>query len=196
MTKRIPANRFGLAVLTLALFASTAFAGAANGAVAAQGPQQVVVSNTGANPVPTAVQGTVSVQGIVSLNPNAQAMPVTVQTPQYYQTMQTVDCSAKSHATFTFNVPSGKTFLIRDINVFMGSFDPSDTFGIFLYTDSSSGIFAGPLQPIGAQLGYGVNWGVSQPVQLSATKTVTGTVSRPTAVTACVAYITLSGELL
>jgi hypothetical protein len=36
MTKRIPANRFGLAVLTLALFASTAFAGAANGAVAAQ----------------------------------------------------------------------------------------------------------------------------------------------------------------
>lgn len=196
MTKMILANRLGLAALALGLFTSSAFAGAANGAVAAQGPQQVVVTNTGASPVPTAVQGTVNVQGTVSLNPNAQAMPVIVQAPQYYQLTQSVDCSAKSHATFTFNVPSGKTFLIRDINVFMGSFDPADTFGIFLYTDSSTGIFAGPLQPIGAQFGYGVNWGVSQPVQLSATKTVAGTVSRPTAVTACGAYITLSGELL
>lgn len=195
MTRIISANRLGLTALALALFTSTAFAGAASGTATAQGPQQVVVTNTGANPVPTAVQGTVNVQGTVSLNP-AQAMPVTVQAPQYYQTTLSVDCSAKSHATFTFNVPSGKTFLIRDINVFMGSFDPADTFGIFLYTDSSSGIFAGPLQPIGAQFGYGINWGVSQPVQLSATKTVSGTVSRPTAVTACGAYITLSGELL
>jgi hypothetical protein len=48
MNKRILDNRFGLiALIVLSLAASTA-------AFAATGPQQVVVTNTSANPVPVA----------------------------------------------------------------------------------------------------------------------------------------------
>ncbi|HZP17185.1 MAG TPA: hypothetical protein VFB00_04420 [Terriglobales bacterium] len=121
-----------------------------------------------------------------------------VQGPQYYQVFQSIDCTGTDHVSFTFNVPGGKTFLIRDVNVFMGSFDPSDTFGIFMYTDANSGIFAAPLQPVAAPFGFSVNWGVSQPVQLSASQTVKGTVRRTTSapVTGCTAYVSLSGELL
>ena len=54
MEKKSFANRFGpIALMSLSLFASTAFAGtAATSAAGAQGPQQVVVTNTPAQPVP------------------------------------------------------------------------------------------------------------------------------------------------
>jgi len=53
MQKKSFANRFGIvALISLSLFASNAFAGTATGTAAAQGPQQVVVTNTPAQPVP------------------------------------------------------------------------------------------------------------------------------------------------
>src|SRR5262249_33424667 len=68
---RIFANGFGLIVLTSVSLVNSAFAdGPEKGAAAAQGLQQVVISNTAANPV-----------------------PVAQPTPQYFQATQTVQCA-------------------------------------------------------------------------------------------------------
>src|SRR6266545_4194608 len=93
MNLKMFANRFGLAILFvfLSLFPSTsAWAQKSmTTAVSAQGPQQVVITNTTAQPVP-----------MVGL--------VTVQHPQYYQATQTVSCAGCINLAFNFDVPSGK----------------------------------------------------------------------------------------
>lgn len=167
MEKKSFANRFGLiALMMLSLFASTAFAGNT------PAPTQVVVTNT-----------------------PAQALPVTLQGPQYYQATQSVDCSGTNHANFLFNVPSGKTLLVRNVNVFMGSFDPSDRFGVYMYPDNtSSSLLFFAMQPA-FSYGFGNSSATNQQVQMLATQTIQGAVSRVTSVTSCTAFVTISGEL-
>src|SRR4051794_15307708 len=100
------ANRFGLAIsfFFLSVFPSTAaWAQKTSGTATAQGPQQVIVANTAAQPV-----------------------PVTVQKTQYYQASQVLSCSGP-FTNVTFNVPSGKTLIVRNVNVFAGSYGAGDT---------------------------------------------------------------------
>jgi len=173
MTKRIFATRFGLvALLSVSLFASTAaFAGNAPSAAS------VVVTNTAANPVPVAVQKT-----------------------QYYQATQSVSCTNNDHVDFTFSVPSGKTLLVHNFNVFGGSFNPTDTFGADIYPDNGSTSFLGfSMQPVLGYWGFGSSvWSLNQQIQMSATQTVQGRIARGSNnyAPACNFFVTISGELM
>ena len=172
MTKRIIANRFGLVALILSLFASTAaFAGGT------QSPTPVVVTNTGANPV-----------------------PVTVPQTQFYQATQTLNCTGAPGTAFTFDVPSGKTLIVRSVNVLAGSHALGDTFGAYVDPDDGSTSFlAFAMQPVGGSYGsFSSTWASNQPVQMLATQYVHAIVSRNTTAwnTACSATVTISGELM
>jgi hypothetical protein len=173
MNKKIFANRFGLtiALVVLSLIASTtAFA------AAGQGPQQVVVTNTSANPV-----------------------PVTMQKTQFYQATQKVICNDVDHVDFTFSVPSGKTLLVHNLNVFGGSYNATDTFGVYIYPDDGSTSLLGfSMQPVGGYFSWFDTWAVNQQVQMSATQTVQGRIGRGSNnyVPACNFSVTISGELM
>lgn len=102
MNKSIFAYRFGLttAIVMLSLFISTAaFAGTGNNTAAAgSGPQQVVVTNTAAQPVP--MVGLVSIQ-----NTGAQPVPVTMN----MQPFQTAFVSYSANTTAFGGPPTIKT---------------------------------------------------------------------------------------
>jgi hypothetical protein len=168
MTKNF-ANRFGLVALALSLFASTAFAGNAPGST------PVVVTNTTGQPV-----------------------PVTVQNTQLYQATQTVDCTNAINIAFNFNVPTGKTLIVHNLNVFAGS-HAQDTFGFYIYADLASANFLGfAMQPVGGSFGsYTSAWSLNQQVQISAIQYVQGFVSRNSMSwgSGCSANVTISGEL-
>jgi hypothetical protein len=159
MHKPLLADRFGLAIsfVFLSLFPSTsAWAQkTAMTAAAAQGPQQVIVSNTTAQPVP-----------MVGL--------VTVQHPVYFQATQNQVCTnGCDHVDFVFNVPSGKTLLIRNVNVSAGTNDLQDTFGVEMWGDTySSAVFHFGFQPVGGWWGTPGNWATNQQIQLTATQAV------------------------
>jgi hypothetical protein len=167
MAKKILANRFGLIALILSLFASTAaFAGA--------GTQQVVVTNTTANPV-----------------------PVAVQKAQLYQATQDVSCSNNDHAEFTFSVPSGKTLIIHNFNVFGGSYNGTDTFGVDMYSDNYTSFLGFSMQAVGGYFSWATTWATNQQIQMSATQTVGGRIGRTSNnyAPACEFFVTISGEL-
>ena len=184
MDKKILANRFGLAIsfVFLSLFPSTA-AWAQKTAIStasAQGPQQVIVANSTAQPVP-----------MVGL--------VTVQHPQYYQGTQTLTCTnGCDHVDFVFNVPSGKTLLIRNINVSAGTNDLTDTFGVEMWSDNgSTSILHFALQPVGGWWGTPANWATNQQVQTLATQAVHVKVRRWTSGPLSSEIVgTVSGELI
>jgi hypothetical protein len=171
MKKLIFANRFGLiALMSLSLFVSTAFAGNAPSAT------PVVVANTAANPVPVAVQKT-----------------------QLYQATQNVSCTNNDHVDFTFNVPSGKTLVVHNLNVFGGSYNATDTFGTLIYADNGATSFLGfPMQPVGGYFSWFDTWALNQQIQMSATQTVQGRVGRTSNnyAPACSFSVTISGELM
>jgi hypothetical protein len=170
MKRSIVITRFGLiALLSLSLFTSTAFAGNAPGAT------PVVVTNTAASPVPV------------------------VQKTQFYQATQTVLCSTLL-TDFTFDVPSGKTLVVRYLNVFAGSYNPTDTFGVVMYPDGAVNSPLGfAFQPVGGKYSsFEDAWALNQQIQLSATQVVQVKVARESTnyVNGCSATVTISGELL
>jgi len=171
MKKTIFANRFGLiALMSVSLFASTAFAGNAPAAT------QVVVTNTAANPV-----------------------PVTTQKTQFYQATQNLNCINADHVDFTFSVPSGKTLLVRNLNVFGGSYNATDTFGVYIYPDNGATSYLGfSMQPVGGYFGWQDTWALNQQIQMSATQTVQGRIGRwsNNNAPACSFSVTISGELM
>jgi hypothetical protein len=167
MKKTIFANRFGLvALMSLSLFASTAFAG--------NGTSQVVVTNTAANPV-----------------------PVAVQKAELYQVTQQVSCTNNDHAEFAFSVPSGKTLLIHNFNVFGGSYNATDTFGVDMNSDNFTSFLGFSMQPVGGYFSWNSTWATNQQIQMSATQTVGGRIGRTSNnyAPACEFYVTISGEL-
>ena len=168
MTKRIFANRFGLIVLMLLSLFAST-------AFAAGGTSQVVVTNTAANPVPVAVQKT-----------------------QLYQATQQVSCTNNDHADFTFSVPSGKTLLLHNFNVFGGSYNATDTFGAYMYADNYTSFLGFSMQPVGGYFSWADTWALNQQIQMSATQTVQGRLGRTSNnyAPACEFFVTISGELL
>src|SRR5262249_51966275 len=152
------------------LFTSTAFAGNTPGAT------PVVVTNTAATPVPV------------------------VQKTQFYQATQTLNCTSAQHVDFAFNVPSGKTLIVRYVNVWVGSYEASDTFGFLISPDDGTTSSLGlGFQPVGGSYSsYAVMWALNQQVQMSATQVVQGQVSRQATNWAypCSTTITIAGELL
>jgi transposase len=163
--------------LTSLSLVNSAFADAPEkAAAAAQTPQQVVISNTAVNPV-----------------------PVTQAAPQYFQATQTVSCAGCDHVNYVFNVPSGKTLVVRQVNVFAGSYNFQDNFGVYMYPDngSTSALFFAT-QPVGGSFSsFSSSWGTNQQVQMLATQTVQGNVRRfPGGPSAFSATITISGELI
>jgi hypothetical protein len=170
--RSILVNRFGLIVLlSLGLFTSAAFAGNNPGST------PVVVTNTAATPV-----------------------PVTVQKTELYQASQTVNCTNRPQAPFAFSVPGGKTLVVRHVNVFAGSLNATDTFGVAMFPDdASTSYLALPFQQMGGQIGgYLVTWAANQQVQISATQVFQGIVSRQSTNNApsCSVVVTISGELI
>ena len=139
MQKFISANRFGLAIsfVFLSLFTcSSAFA--QKTAAAGSGPQQVVVTNTAAQPVPTTVQG-----GTVA-----------VQEKELYQAYQ-VSSFGNTGATLNFAVPAGKKLVIEHITISLcvGSSSDSyvalangDNYSFYSALDLHKGGFVGGLQ--------------------------------------------------
>ncbi len=193
------ANRFGLVAsfFVVSLFPSTS--AWAQKTAAASGTQQVVVTNTSAQAVPTTVQGAVTVQGTVNIAPGAQPVPVTVQSNQYFQATQTLGCAGCVHLDFTFNVPSGKKLLIRSVNIYGGSYNSLDDFGAYLYPDNgaASWLFFGMPTVGGGFSSYAVAGGTNQSVQMLVTDTVHGSVRRGNGgPTAFGATMTISGELV
>lgn len=178
MDKKVFVKNLGLAVyfVFLSLF-PTASAWAQKSAAttaAAQGPQQVVVTNTTASPVPVAVQ------------------------TQFYQATQQADCTQTDHADFVFNVPSGKTLLVRHFNVFGGSYNATDNFGVYIYADSFASFLGFSMQPVGGYFSWSDTWATNQVVQMSATQTVKGRIGRGSNnyAPACSFSVTISGELI
>src|SRR5262245_57025919 len=110
--KNLFVNRLGLIVLTSMSLVCSSFAdsvdrtSASAAATQVQGPQQVIVTNTAAAPIPVALAG-----------------------PQYFQMTQTVSCAGCTDLNFTFNVPAGKTMLVRSVNILAGSYNALDVFG-------------------------------------------------------------------
>jgi len=171
MKRSILINRFGLiALLSLSLFTSTAFAGNSPGST------PVVVTNTAATPVPV------------------------VQRPQLYQASQTLNCTSAQHVDFTFNVPSGKTLIVRNVNVWAGSHGSSETFGVLILSDDgTTSYLALGFQPVGGAISsFATMWALNQQVQMSATQVVQGQVARDATnyAYACSTTITISGELI
>lgn len=154
MNKKIIANRFGLVVLmSLSLFASTsAFA------AAAQGPQQVVVTNSAAQPVP--MSGLVYVQ-----NSPAQPIPVTMADKQLYQLSKTANFQAAT-LSFNFTVPSGKKFVVQNINLSASTTDPACTFSAYGQDDSYP--FSLGLSKSAAPIGISTLWGGQNQMQFTA----------------------------
>jgi hypothetical protein len=171
MKRIILANRFGLiALLSLGLFTSTAFAGNSQG----EGTTSVVVTNTAAAPV-----------------------PVTFQKPELYQTFQTVNCS-QDWTLFTINVPTGKTLVVRYVNVFAGSDNASDTFGLTLDNGVSARLTFGFQPAPGSFKAFSSQWSLNQQVQLSAAQAINGKLSRTSTDygLSCEAFVTIAGELM
>lgn len=100
---------------------------------------------------------------------------------------------------FTFNVPSGKTLIVRSVNVFAGSYNLTDTFSVVMHPDDGSTSFlAFGMNPIaGGFSSWADTWGVNEQIQMSATQTVQGQVWRVStnSATSCTTSITISGEL-
>jgi len=171
MKNRTIVSRFGLiALMSLSLFTATAFAGNAPSAT------PVVVTNTAANAVPVAVQKT-----------------------QFYQATQNVNCINSEHADFTFSVPSGKTLVVHNLNVFGGSWNSTDTFGVYIYADNgSTSVLGFSMQPVGGYFGWTNGWALNQQIQMSATQTVQGRIGRGSNnyAPACPFSVTISGELM
>ena len=172
MNKIIFANRFGLiALMSVSLFASTAFAGNAPGAT------PVVVTNTAANPVSVVVQKT-----------------------QFYQATQTLYCTGVTQVSYTFDVPSGKILVVRSVNVEAGSHGTGETFGVEMKADDgSTSHLAFGMQPFGGGVGFWAsNWALNQPIQMVATQAADILVYRnaPDYAYGCSATVTISGELL
>ena len=162
---------FGLTVVALSLFASTAFAANNPG----PGTTPVVVTNTPAQPVPVVVQKTT-----------------------LFQATQTFNC-ASFNTLYTFNVPAGKTLTVRNVNVLAGSYTPGDTFGFTMYgDDGSSSFLAFGMQPVGGRFNSWANtWFLNQQVQFTAQQVVSGAISRDSQnfAPSCSGNITISGEL-
>jgi hypothetical protein len=173
------ANRLGLVAsfFLMSLFPTTsAWAQKTTGTAAAQGPQQVIVTNTAGQPVPVAVQGA-----------------------QYFQATQSLGCAGCLHLDFTFNVPSGKKLLIRSVNVYGGSYNNLDDFGAVLYADDgSTGWLMFGMPPVGGGFSsFAVAGGTNQSVQLLVTNTAHASVRRGNGgITAFSATMTISGELV
>jgi hypothetical protein len=164
MNQKIVANRFGLILMLLSLFASTA---------ALAVTQPVLVTNSSAQPV-----------------------PVIAQAPQYYQAMQSVNCSNMTNVSFAFNT-GGKKLLVRSVNVYGYSTTATDTFGMEIYPDdaSTSYLFL-PMQATGGYSAGFYPWVTNQQVQAVANQAVSGTIRRSSSSGFCAAIITISGELI
>jgi hypothetical protein len=177
---------FAFAALTFTCFATASFAGTgATGAAAAQGPQQVVVTNSTAQPVP--MSGLVYVQ-----NSAAQPIPVQDQGKQYFQATQVGNCSNTGGIIWNFNVPSGKTLVLQHVNVWAIS-DPGQTFGVQAYADDLSFWYL-PTQPLG---GFSQNsWTTDQHVQILANQHLKVTVQKGIAGGTCGVNLSISGELI
>jgi hypothetical protein len=160
--QKLLANRFGLAIsfIFLSLFPSTvAWAQKSTaGTATAQGPQQVVVTNTAAQSVP--ISGLVYVQ-----NSAAQPIPVTIADKQLYQFSATVNVQGTT-AYMHFTVPAGKKFVAQNINLFASTTDPACAFSAYGQDDAAA--FSLALSKSAAPLGISTLWGGQNQVLFTA----------------------------
>ena len=115
MNKQIFANRFGLVAsfFLMSLFPTTsAWAQKTTGTAGTQTPQQVVVTNTTAQPVPTSVQGTVNVNV-----GNAVTVHEPSRTPIKISQTVTIANGDSAGLGNTYNIPGGMRMVLQQFSM-------------------------------------------------------------------------------
>jgi len=175
MNKNFFANRFGLAIsfVCLSLFPSTfAWAGAAGNTASAQGPQQVVVANTAAQPV-----------------------PVSTPSKDYFQsTIDFTGCTSQINVSTDFTVPAGKKLALQYVNVLVSSISPGQTFNIVVQANQEPTKFWLPLSPIGGFSNNQFVWAGHHNLLLVTDKV--HVVLSTNQISFCIGSVTVSGELV
>ena len=161
-------QRFGLAIAVLAL--SLPITVLAQTKPAGTTAQQVIVTNTSAQPVP--------------VQPNAK---------EFFQASDSTGCQSTDVVHFTFNIPAGKKLILQQVNLLANTTNIGQTFGAGILADSLN-YWSIPMQQFG---GGTQDWVADRQVQIIATQTVRVDVRRSAIVTGqCAVGVQLGGELV
>ncbi|HEX6880486.1 MAG TPA: hypothetical protein VF135_08990 [Terriglobales bacterium] len=169
MDKKIFANRLGLAISFVFL---TVFPSASAWGQKAGGPQQVVVTNTAAQPIP--MSGLVYVQ-----NSAAQPVPVAIAGSEYFQ----VSKFGNSGTPIILAIPAGKTFIVEHVNIRIPNAATTDSYAATMTGTSGYGqpiawlsLTKGSIRDADFGLQY-VDWGGDTSMMMAAEQQLTVSVS-------------------
>ncbi len=136
------------------------------------GPQQVVVTNTAAQPV-----------------------PVSTPSKDYFQSsIDFSGCSGQNFVSADFTVPAGKKLALQYINVEVNSISPGQTFSIVVQANQESTKFWLPMSQIGGFSNNQFVWAGHHALLLVTDKVHAVMFTSQQAV--CIGSFTISGELV